>query len=159
MLEVVAELTNARNQVLGPAPDSPYFNAGEIITDVADWSRKAVFLQTNRAFESRPLDFIYPDQDALNVVLESRWLPLAPRFNVYTGFYRSKKPGPEIAAALERPAIVHYTQGYKPWMLGSRHPAIRYWKEAKRQSPLAWYPPELPRTKKVVAVLKRKLLA
>ena len=130
-----------------------------MLIDVAEWSRQGVSQAAIRAVESRPLDFIYVDQDALNVVLESRWLQLPPRFNVYTGLYRSQKPGPEIADAPKHPAVVHYTQGYKPWMLGSRHPAIRYWKEAKRQSPLAWYLPELPRIKKVVAVLKREWLA
>ena len=155
----VAELSNARNHVLGLAPDSPYFNSGVMLIDVTEWSRQSVSQAAIRAVKSRPSDFIYVDQDALNVVLESRWLPLAPKFNVYTGFYRSKKPPPEVAAALESPAIVHYTEGYKPWMLGSRHPAIHYWREAKRQSPLAWYPPEPPRLEKVVAVMKRKLMA
>lgn len=59
---------------------SPYFNSGVMVIDLEQWRAERI---GEKACALAASDgFMFNDQDALNVLLESRWQPLAHRWNV-----------------------------------------------------------------------------
>lgn len=122
---------------LGLPSGAPYFNSGVLLIDRRRWSQFGVadrvreYLHLHAAAPDR---WLYPDQDALNVVLADRWRALPPRWNVYA-CYRLHRPvdlSEERRSALRDPGIIHFTGPEKPWL---RHcaPPYRAWYAARRR--------------------------
>jgi lipopolysaccharide biosynthesis glycosyltransferase len=111
------------------ADDAPYCQSGVMVFDwpatLADQSlaRAREFLAEHpkRCYEA-------PDQDALNAVLEGKWTPLDPRWNLHEVYLRFR--------GRHTPYIEHYTST-KPW--SSERP--REWRDAA-----TWYASELAGT-------------
>lgn len=87
-----------------------YFNAGVLLIDLVRWRQDGI--------AGRALDYLrqhpqspFSDQDALNVACDGRWHPLPARWN-FQG-HRSHRIT-DIAPG-ERPGIVHFVSGVKPW--------------------------------------------
>jgi lipopolysaccharide biosynthesis glycosyltransferase len=124
---------------LGLDPDLPMFNAGVLVIPLGAWRAQEVgerALSVLRNFTPR-----WGDQDALNVVLQRQWSELPRRWNLQsadvTGRGLSWALWPhEVSRALEDPAIVHFTEGDKPWHADSAHPLRQQWLDAVEQS--AW---------------------
>ena len=111
--------------------NTPYFNSGVIYMNLAYW----------RKFDlsSKCIDFIcnnprqdlilFPDQDALNVVLSGKVLYMPLTYNFQERFYlRSNNKFvdnemlEEINKYRENPIIIHYTNTIKPWFKECSHP-------------------------------------
>ena len=110
---------------LGNSTEEPYFNAGVILVNVAEWRRQNV---TERAMEyiaaHRPP---FHDQSALNVVLHGNVVSLDERFNCIANM---RKHWPVLAlpqGTSER--LVHFLDYPKPWdFLGEFvHPQYKMW--------------------------------
>jgi lipopolysaccharide biosynthesis glycosyltransferase len=109
---------------LGVEPDTPYFNAGVLLLDLAAWRRD---LLTERA-----IDFVrihgdtvrFADQDALNAVTAGLVHELDPRWNVQLGMGSARAVLEHLRTPDElftgagtlraRAAIIHFT-AFKPW--------------------------------------------
>lgn len=136
-----------------------YFNAGMMLVDLDRW-RQAQLIERGRVFATaNPHRLRHWDQDVLNHVFESQWLPVGDRWNAcphlygLTGGYdlsRDKLTAAEIEA-IDRPAIIHYAGPgkVKPWHYHCRHP----WRDSYRehsaatpwaQEPLLEQPPAWP---------------
>jgi lipopolysaccharide biosynthesis glycosyltransferase len=107
---------------LGLHPEAPYFNAGVMLIDLTRWRRDEVSERAAeylRRFRDR---VFFHDQEALNVVLTSRWAALDDRFNHCVSAPRAAR---ETGAP---PAILHYSGSLKPWRQrsGGRHHATYY---------------------------------
>ena len=82
---------------------------------------------------------VYPDQDALNFVLQDSKLFLPERYNVQEFFYLVKRKRvvreniDEIEASLHNPYILHYT-GYKPWNQDCAHPLKYVYYQYKKET-------------------------
>jgi len=111
---------------LGNSPDEPYFNAGIILVNVAEWRRQKIARQT--------LDYIavhrpaFHDQAALNYVLYRKAFPLDARFNCIANIRKNW-------AVLSQPwgkigRLVHFLDQPKPWdwMCEFIHPQYRLWR-------------------------------
>lgn len=122
---------------LGLDPGAPYFNTGVLVIPVAAWREADVprrTLEVLRASEPR-----WGDQDGLNVVLQGRWTELSRRWNLQTpdvdrrglawALWRD-----DVEAALDAPAIIHYTEREKPWSPGAPHPLADRWYEVLDRS-------------------------
>jgi lipopolysaccharide biosynthesis glycosyltransferase len=106
---------------LGVAAEA-YFNSGVMLLDLAGLHAAgipAAVIDYGRRHEDR---LFLPEQDAMNAVLASRRLALAPRWNAMVGVHRlpwsSTIFGPEaVAEAVARPAIRHFegSGANKPW--------------------------------------------
>lgn len=116
-----------------------YFNAGVLLINLSIWREKdyAKSLITWCGEHQKRLRF--PDQDALNVVLQDdvSWLPL--RYNVMyndmerTDYYENARFQTEIGDCLYRPAIIHFA-GCAPWFDDKRkHPYHYLWWEQNAQ--------------------------
>jgi len=163
---ITMEWMERHSSALGLASTDDYWNAGVMVMDLqalraGEWedpiieyalahhdrdreaevdedSPRDVFTYTMR----NPERFLFPDQDAMNVVLREHRLRIHPRWNVQTLFRRSDVRTPElteqrVAEAWNNPAIRHFEgPGHsKPW-----HPdaepedSALYWAH-RRQTP------------------------
>jgi lipopolysaccharide biosynthesis glycosyltransferase len=96
---------------LGLALDTPYFNAGLMAIDRAEWRRRALAERVARALCEAPERFPFNEQDALNATLKGDFAPLSPRFNFMGDF---------LLIDLERliePIVLHFVNAPKPWEL------------------------------------------
>src|SRR5271167_2147539 len=66
---------------LGLALETPYFNAGLMAIDRAEWRRRALAQRVARALRDTPERFPFNEQDALNATLQGDFAPLSPRYN------------------------------------------------------------------------------
>jgi lipopolysaccharide biosynthesis glycosyltransferase len=88
-----------------------YFNAAVLLIDVARWRAGQVTekaLEYLRRYPHSP----YSDQDALNVACDGLWKTIDHRWNHYQ--VDLEKPLSDLSAA-QRPGIVHFHGGLKPW--------------------------------------------
>ena len=99
-------------------PIETYFNAGVQLIDCAAFRTHDLVAALLKSAAENNGRFIWPDQDALNVVCRGHVQFLDDRWNVTVASCRSlaEKPGGErFAALLEDPFILHYTGRVKPW--------------------------------------------
>lgn len=123
-----------RSEALGLAAATPYVNAGVLLMNLDVWRRERVTSQLCRCVEQRGAQLLFHDQDALNLVLAGRILPLDPRWNLQAKALRPRgRRGVADAAALARaasaPAVLHYTTARKPWLFVMPVPGkALYWR-------------------------------
>jgi lipopolysaccharide biosynthesis glycosyltransferase len=96
---------------------SHYFNAGVLLVDVEQWRKQRVSEKALEYLTANPQS-PYSDQDALNVVCDGRWKQLPGRWNFHDHFAKSIADMDQT----ERPAVVHFVTGMKPWKPSSRSP-------------------------------------
>ncbi len=140
-------------QALGLNPGDHYFNSGVLVIDLEAWRREDL---SRRFLDCLAVNERWVwcwDQYALNVVLAGRWRRLPLRWNVgshafdYAEPTAAPWPADEFAAALEDPAILHFTSEFKPWRWKAIHPHRADFFEFLRQT--AWHdwqpsPPQHP---------------
>jgi lipopolysaccharide biosynthesis glycosyltransferase len=122
---------------LGLDPGLPYFNAGVLVIPLDAWRAEEVAERALSVLRNSTPRF--GDQDALNLVLQRRWVELSRRWNLQsadvTGDGLSWALWPhDVSEALESPAIVHFTEGDKPWNVDSTHPLRQLWLDTLAQS-------------------------
>ena len=129
---------------LGLAPDTPYFNAGLMAIDRAEWRRRALTEQVTRALRDAPDRFPFNEQDALNATLKGDFAALSPRFNFMGDFFLL-----DLERRIE-PIVLHFVNAPKPWQLklwrGEARFALTYrdWFSSSPWPELARSPPAPP---------------
>ena len=101
--------------------DSHYFNTGVMLMNL-DYMRLHDISGSAFEFIKRKIEVVkYPDQDALNHVLNGNWYLLEPTYNLF-GYYWSLESARmsdysefQCLEALSDPHIVHFTGAKKPW--------------------------------------------
>ena len=110
---------------LGLNWDYQYFNSGVMLFNLDYWREHRIFPKLVDWIRNNPERCLYPDQDALNVVLEGKVKYLSPKFNCQTGFldlnalsklHHSKWES--ISDSVKKPEIVHFCSWQKPWYEG-----------------------------------------
>lgn len=136
-----------------------YFNSGMLVMELESWRRNGHGVAVARLAREQPERLLFPDQDALNIVLADSWLSLLPRWNAqnsvfYFAWARDTFGADAVREARLAPAILHFEgpAQAKPWHRGSTHPyrqtylalqAQTPWRSAARlsarlHSPLRW---------------------
>ena len=95
---------------LGLALETPYFNAGLMAIDRAEWRRRALAERVARALRDAPERFPFNEQDALNATLKGDFAPLSPRFNFMGDFFLV-----DLERFLIEPIVLHFVNAPKPW--------------------------------------------
>jgi lipopolysaccharide biosynthesis glycosyltransferase len=119
--------------------DTHYFQAGVMMLDLAPF-RGDLVAEITDVLQRYP-NLIFPDQDALNIVLSQKRKFIDPRWNQMTSVYWYKPDeelpyDPELWAKLKvEPWIVHYSGRPKPWEDGCDHPLAQHWRAAHEQTP------------------------
>ena len=133
-------ICNKYKKMIGIPFDVPYFNAGVLMMDIAEWQRRRC---TERIFEYMKNvrhDFMFGDQDYFSLVLADDAAILPPEYNFLTHFqmFRNRNAvlratgipacawysEEQYAAAQKRPSIHHFlghTLG-RPWYRESLNP-------------------------------------
>lgn len=107
---------------------NPYFNAGVLLMNLDYWRKEKISEKLLTFMKDSPECCLYPDQDAINKVLEDCIQEISPQYNVQESWYKPqeywkvhRKRWKAIEAALQSPFIIHYT-GDKPWEKKCPHP-------------------------------------
>lgn len=128
---------------LGISENSSYFNSGVLLINLKMWRELEVLQKAIRFINQYPEKIHYWDQDALNVVLENRWLRIESCWNAHTAFFKELTPD-ELGVSLDEyqktrqnPAIIHFTGGgsCKPWHYKCSHPFKQSYYQYLRQTP------------------------
>lgn len=110
---------------------SDYFNSGVMLMNLEEWRDKGYSKIIIEFIEKNPSICIYPDQDALNVVLDGKMKYLDLNYNLqemwltmldYARFSHCRYSG--LIKAKEDPSIVHFCVGDKPWYTECRNPYV-----------------------------------
>jgi lipopolysaccharide biosynthesis glycosyltransferase len=118
-----------RRRDLFLATDAPYLQSGVMVFDMPATLADGTLARARQFLGEHPERCREaPDQDALNAVLENKWTPLDPRWNLHETYLRFH--------GRHTPFLEHYTSS-KPW--SSDRP--REWRQAA-----AWYERELAGT-------------
>jgi lipopolysaccharide biosynthesis glycosyltransferase len=119
-----------------------YFNSGVLLMNLDLWRARSYGEQISRLAREDPGRLIFPDQDALNIVLGDERVNLHPRWNAQNSvFYfpwAVEVFGEKmVTEARSAPAIVHFEgPAYaKPWHYGSTHPYQQSYLEHRAQTP------------------------
>lgn len=104
-----------------------YFNSGVMFINMDKWREADISGKLHKYIRECPEYLLFHDQDALNAVICGDWQPLHPRWNQQTKMFRLRSAetsfsGHELAAALQFPAIIHFTESSKPWHIMNEHP-------------------------------------
>jgi lipopolysaccharide biosynthesis glycosyltransferase len=124
-----------------PGPEA-YFNSGVLLFNLADMRRDGRSEALLACARERAERLLWPDQDALNLVLGARRRALHPRWNVMNSVRRFAWAGellgePETREAIRRPAIIHFEgpRENKPWHVLCDHPYRDRYAEHRRDTP------------------------
>ena len=107
--DALARRFQRTRRALGLALDTPYFNAGLMAIDRAEWRRRALAEKVARALRDTPERFPFNEQDALNATLRGDFAALSPRFNFMGDFFLI-----DLERAIA-PIVLHFVNAPKPW--------------------------------------------
>jgi lipopolysaccharide biosynthesis glycosyltransferase len=103
------------------SPPGQYFNAGVLLFDFEKLCA-GLYLENSITLLAQPgAHYEYADQDALNIVLWDRWLPINLKWNFQRKFYYDDFAAFRPSGWFE-PVIIHYTETFKPWRRDEWHP-------------------------------------
>lgn len=107
--DALARRFQAYRLSLGLTLDTPYFNAGLMAIDRAQWRARSLTARVARALRDAPKRFPFNEQSALNAILQGDFAPLSPRYNFMGDFFLL-----DLERALE-PIVLHFVNAPKPW--------------------------------------------
>lgn len=124
---------------------SKYFNSGVLLMNLEYWRKNNISENLKNYIKAYPERCWFPDQDALNVVLENKVLFLDYKYNVQgemlgNRFYfkLSALKWAEVDRATKNPYIVHFTDIDKPWYKECKHPFKEEYIKYARLCPISF---------------------
>ncbi len=112
-----------------------YFNSGVMLINVMKWRNTDLHKKVINFVEKNFKILHFPDQDALNALIYGNWKRMPLKYNltmILDNNYENKFScftKEELREAKNKPIIIHYTGGSKPWQLKNIHPYKNlYWK-------------------------------
>lgn len=154
-------MTALKKETLGLQANTPYFNAGMMLINLAYFRKHHLTEEISLFIEQHPELCEFWDQDALNAVIKGNFELLDYKYNVQSGFYEINNNDALALKAIENPIVIHYSGGGngKPWFYNNRHPQQDvYYKYLKLTSFRYYYPPDLPRKWRMFRKIKFRLL-
>ncbi|RAH38238.1 glycosyltransferase family 8 protein [Halomonas sp. SL1] len=123
------DLCNPSSKNTRRDPDN-YFNSGVMLVNLVAWRNGRVAEQALAFLEQNGEGLRYPDQDALNQVLDGKWRRLSADWNFQPTAYAAVEKRyahliqylPDLEAAIRYPRIVHFIGAVKPWHATCVHP-------------------------------------
>jgi lipopolysaccharide biosynthesis glycosyltransferase len=169
----LAAVTNVpERHMLGHARDlglpgaDRYFNSGVLLMNLDLMRRDDCAAALSECALGRLDDLLWPDQDALNLVLGDRRLDLHPRWNMMNSiraFPWSEELLDPVAVreAIENPAIVHFEgpRENKPWHLLCDHPFRGAYREHRLQTPWPRFRPDGLTAPNLLRLVRRRVAA
>lgn len=136
-----------RHKELRMNKESNYFNSGVMLINIDVWKRKVITKKVIDFTNKYPERIHFADQCGLNAIINGKWFPLHPKYNLQTAFLESEIEcntfsKSDMEEAKRYPSIIHYTGSSKPWQYMNRHPyKHEYWKYLEI-TPFSGYKPK-----------------
>lgn len=89
-----------------------YFNSGVLYINVDKWAADDIWHKAVKAILASDKSFSFPDQDALNIVLDGRVKFIDPRFNWIYDLFGETTTNKKIA---KEAVFIHFVGRLKPW--------------------------------------------
>ena len=89
-----------------------YFNSGVLIINIPKWNKYNVFSKLISHIKETPHKFIYPDQDALNLILSNRVKYIDEKYNFLNYIYRDINKNHINFSNI---ILLHFAIHPKPW--------------------------------------------
>ena len=135
-----------------------YFNDGVMLINLRQWRSEGIMQQTLTFISENPDKIIFHDQDALNAVLDGKWLALHPKYNMqgalFMEFDHFQGEPTQLREAIDHPVTIHYSTPLKPWHYLSFHPYTKKYYQYLALTPWKNYRP----TDKSLVRLVRKII-
>lgn len=119
--------------------DTIYFNSGVLLMNLDYWRENKIAEKCIDFIYNHPDKCLFPDQDALNVILHNKVKYLSYSYNFQALFYEKnnnrllhRSKWDNINEYSKSPIIVHYSCDIKPWYIECKHPKkdlFLYYKE------------------------------
>lgn len=141
-IAAVPEYSNARNIEMGLG-NTKTFNSGVLLLDLKKWRIEGIASKVLNFIKENPGKIKFHDQDALNAVLVNDWLELPIKWNL-TFKYIAKRDcihDEGLLQQIDKPAIIHFNESFKPWHFQLRHPYKNLYKKFLEQTPFKDYSP------------------
>jgi lipopolysaccharide biosynthesis glycosyltransferase len=152
-LAAAPERTNIRNREMGLG-NTKTFNAGVLLLNLKKWREERLTAKVLRYIYENPDKIKFHDQDALNGVLVNDWLELPIKWNLTAPYVSplEKVRDKEMLEQINNPAIVHFSESFKPWHYQLRHPYKHlYYKYLNNTEFKSYTPPD----RTLINVLKK----
>ena len=124
-------------KLLGESSDEPYFNAGVMLVNAAEWSSQKITAQAMEFLRNHQV--AYCDQSALNFVLHGTAYKLDERFNTIVNM---RKHWPSLNAPLGTlDRLLHFVEYPKPWDFGGEffHPQYQMWRSILDRTEMRYF--------------------
>jgi len=104
--------------------DFEYYNSGVLLINLEYWRNNDITRQLLELVQAEASDLVFPDQDALNILLDGKIARMDYTYNAQMrwinelstlDFHWSKYN--ELRESLKNPVIVHFCWKFKPWHL------------------------------------------
>lgn len=127
-LAAVEESTNLElhKQALGMRPNSCYFNSGVMLLNLNKWRNTNLKDLVIACIRENSHVILYPEQDALNLIVKNNWAKLDAKYNFQTSMLKEEKYS--YLSNGMKSIIVHFTTSEKPSNMNNNHPCKNlYW--------------------------------
>lgn len=92
-----------------------YFNSGFIYINVPNWIANDIERKANTILFEQGKNLPYPDQDALNIVMDGNVRFIDNRWNFLFNWFTDEQKDTFFSQKSTLPRIIHFTGGRKPW--------------------------------------------
>lgn len=108
-----------------------YFNCGLMLINMPRWKEYNIGERALYFLRKHPELCLYPEQSALNKILDGQWTQLPLVWNAQRPAYKilekrmdeQHRAEHEFLESIKKPKMIHYMgKGSKPWEYGSLHP-------------------------------------
>jgi UDP-glucose:(glucosyl)LPS alpha-1,3-glucosyltransferase len=128
--------------------EGKYFNSGVLYINIPQWVAHDITAATIRVVLESGQKFIFPDQDALNIVLDGRARYMDGKWNLQYNLNSFLNDGIFSMRPTRDAVLIHFTGRIKPWHDWSLHEARSLFIKYQSRSPWAGTPLDAPKNYK-----------
>ena len=130
-----APVTTRRRVAALGLPHAEYFNSGVMLINIEPWIAQDITAQTLDTLLHSKKDMRFPDQDALNVVLNGRARYISPRWNYLYDLIHDLNINKTAMRPVGKAVFIHFAGAVKPWTDWSGHDARLMFRQYHALSP------------------------
>jgi UDP-glucose:(glucosyl)LPS alpha-1,3-glucosyltransferase len=134
-----------------------YFNSGVLYINIEKWIANDITPSTMRTILESDRKFMFPDQDALNIVLDERAKYIDGKWNFQYNLDNFLKAGDFRMRQLGEGVFIHFTGRVKPWHDWSLHEANALFLKYQSLSPWSDVPLDAPKNYKEMRMFSQLL--
>ncbi|AMP13327.1 glycosyltransferase family 8 protein [Collimonas pratensis] len=134
-----------------------YFNSGILYINIENWIANNITQLTILKVLESEKKFMFPDQDALNIILDGRATFIDPKWNFQYNVEGFLKQGDVEFTYPREVKFIHFTGRLKPWHNWNLHKSKYLFQKYQKVSPWAAMPLDAPRNHKEMKMFSQFL--